>query len=147
MTTKSLRTGIKQGRRNEPTQRQLEALKPTQFQPGQSGNAGGRPKIKPISDALRQLLDEAYSGREKRFQGLSNLRVMALRMFELAIAGDLRAMQEIADRVEGKIAQRQELCGPDGGAIPWLYTSREDNERRITELLALAGGTDRDGTE
>jgi Family of unknown function (DUF5681) len=138
MSGSSLRAGSKQGRR-EPTQRQLEALKPTQFQPGQSGNAGGRPKKTPITDALRQLIEEEYSGKQKRFKGLSNVRVIALRMFELAIAGDLRAMQEIADRVEGKVAQRQELAGPDGGAIPWMNLSREENERRLAVLLARAG--------
>jgi hypothetical protein len=139
MTTKSLRTGIKQGRRNEPTQRQLEALKPTQFQPGQTGNAGGRPKKTPITDELRRLLDETYSGREKRFHGLSNVCVLALRLYEIALSGDLKAMQEIADRVEGKVVQRQEFAGPDGGAIPWLSMSREENEQRLAVLLAKAG--------
>lgn len=137
MTT--LRTGTKQGSRHQPTQRQLEALKPTQFQPGQTGNAGGRPKKTPITDELRRLLDEPYSGSEKRFEGLSNVCVLALRLYEIALSGDLKAMQEIADRVEGKVVQRQEFAGPDGGAIPWLSMSREENEQRLAVLLAKAG--------
>ena len=95
--------------------------------------------MKPVSDEIRRLLDEPYSGKEKRFQGLSNCRALAERMFELAIAGDLAAIREVADRVEGKVATRQELCGPDGGAIPWAaYTNREENERRLEEFLNLA---------
>ena len=70
---------------------------------------------------------------------MTNVRVLAERMFELAIAGDLAAIREIADRVEGKVATRQEFCGPEGGAIPWLYSSREENEERLRILLAKAG--------
>jgi hypothetical protein len=64
---------------------------------------------------------------------------MALRLFELAIAGDLRAMQEIADRVEGRVAVRQEWAGPEGGPILWGSASREENELRLAVLLAKAG--------
>jgi hypothetical protein len=132
----TLRTGIKP-RRREPTQRQLDALRPTQFRPGQSGNAGGRPRKTPITDALRSLMDQEYSGSEKRFKGLSNCSVIALTLFDMAIAGDLRAIQEIADRVEGKVAQRQEFCGPDGDPILWGgYASRAEAEERLQFLLS-----------
>jgi Family of unknown function (DUF5681) len=143
MTTRrnGLRSGQPSGQRNTTISTEMKAM---QWRPGQSGNTGGRPKLKPISDELRRLLDEPYSGSEKRFQGMTNVRALAERMWEMAMAGDLRAMQEITDRVEGKVAQRQELCGPDGGAIPWAsYTNREENERRILELEAIARGPDR----
>jgi hypothetical protein len=138
----SLRTGTQRVRRHEPTQRQLDALKPTQFRPGQSGNAGGRPRKTPITDALRALMDQEYSGSEKRFKGLSNCSVMALTLFDMAIAGDLRAIQEIADRVEGKVAQRQEWGGVDGDPILWAgYATRAEAEERLNFLLAKAGLT------
>jgi Family of unknown function (DUF5681) len=133
---RGLRTGQQTGQRNTTITPEMEAA---QWQPGRSGNPGGRPKKKPITDALRQLLEQEYSGKEKRFKGLSNVCVLALRMFELAMSGDLRAFQEIADRVEGKVATRQEYCGPDGGAIPWLEMSREESERRLTILLTKEG--------
>jgi hypothetical protein len=117
----------------------LETLKQHAFQPGVSGNPGGRPKVKPISDGLRALLDEQYSGSEKRFKGLPNARVLALRMFELAFAGDLSAAKEIADRVEGKTVQIQQLQGPGGGAIPFTDVPPAENEKRIAELLSQAG--------
>jgi Family of unknown function (DUF5681) len=129
-----LRTGQKTGQRNTVITPEMQSA---QWRPGQSGNAGGRPKAKPISDELRALLSAAYSGKENRFKGLSNLRVLALKMFELAIAGDLRVMQEITDRTEGKVIQRQELGGPNGGAISFISLNREENEQRIAELLSL----------
>jgi hypothetical protein len=119
----------------------------SQWKPGQSGNPLGRPAKSPVSDELKALLLEEYKGRERRFRGMSNACVLATRLYELALAGDLAAMREIADRVEGKVIQRQELGGPGGGAIAFMTLSREENERRIAELLAKAGGPDRDSTE
>jgi len=121
-------------------------MQAAQFQPGESGNPGGRPKKTPITDELRQLLDEEYLGTEKRFQGMSNARVLAMRMYELAIGGDLSTAKEIADRCEGRVVQRQEFGGPGGGAIPFVSLNREENERRIAELMAKGGGPDRDNT-
>jgi hypothetical protein len=138
----SLRTGTKQVRRHEPTQRQLDALRPTQFKPGQSGCPGGRPKLKPITDELRRLLHEPYKGSERRFRGMTNLRALAERTFELAFAGSLAAIILIADRVEGKVAQRQEWSGPDGDPILWGgYATRAEAEERLDFLISKAGLT------
>jgi hypothetical protein len=41
-----------------------------------------------------------------------------------------------------KVVQRQESGGPDGGGIPFVSLSREDNERRIMELMVKAGAVD-----
>jgi hypothetical protein len=119
----------------------------SQWKPGQSGNPSGRPSKTPFTDVMRELLAEEYVGREKRFKGMTNLRVLAIRLFDLAIAGDLRAAEEVVNRVEGRTVQVSQLQGPDGGAIPFAYMSREENEKRIAELLAIAGGPDRDSTE
>jgi hypothetical protein len=117
-----------------------------QFKPGESGNPSGRPKRLPISDALRELMEQPYSGREKRFRGLSNAQVLAVRMFELAIAGDVAAAKECALRVDGAVTVRQQLSGPEGGPIPWAsYTDRFENERRIAELELIASMRSGDG--
>jgi hypothetical protein len=138
----SLRTRSDLGSRRQPTQRQLDALRPTQFKPGQSGCPGGRPKLKPITDELRRLLDEPYKGSERRFRGMTNLRALAERTFELAFAGSLAAIILIADRVEGRVPQRSEFCGPDGDPILWGgYASREEAEQRLHFLLSKAGLT------
>jgi hypothetical protein len=113
----------------------------TVWQPGQSGNPGGRPKKTPITDAMRAYLLLPYDGKDKKYKGLSNADVLAIRQFELVIEdGDMSAAKEIADRVEGKVPQRQEHGGPDGGAIPFVNVSPAENEKRIMELMARTGG-------
>jgi hypothetical protein len=113
----------------------------TQFKPGVSANPGGRPKKTPITDAMRAYLLLPYDGKEKKYKGMTNADVLAIRQFELAVEdGDMGAAKEIADRVEGKVPQRQEFGGPEGGAIPFVNVSPAENERRIMELMAKAGG-------
>jgi hypothetical protein len=134
----TLRTRTDQGRRNEPTQRQLEALNPTQFQPGQTGNAGGRPKTKHIADELRKLLLDLHPD-QKAHKGKTRAQVLAEQMLTQCEGGCLASQREVMDRVEGRVAVRQEWSGLDGGPIPWGSTSREDNEARLQVLLAKAG--------
>jgi hypothetical protein len=130
------KTGVQKDRSNATLTPEMIA---SQWKPGESGNPSGRPKTKPISDALRELLAEEYAGNEERFKGLSNAHVLAVKLFEMADAGDLKALQEITNRLEGMAPQSLTMGGPNGGAIPWLSLSRDENERRLTELLAKAG--------
>lgn len=112
----------------------------TVWQPGQSGNPGGRPKKTPITDAMRAYLLLPYDGKEKRYKGLNNADVLAIKQFDLAIEnGDMSAAKEIADRVEGKVVQRSEFGGPDGSAIPFVNVSPAENEKRIMELMGRTG--------
>jgi Family of unknown function (DUF5681) len=109
----------------------------TRFKPGQSGNPGGRSKKTPITDAMREYIRQPYSGKVAKYKGLTNADVLAIKQFELAVeGGDMRAAQEIADRVEGKTVQIQQLQGTGGGALPFIDISPEENEKRIAELLA-----------
>ncbi len=61
------------------------------FQPGQSGNPGGRPKRKPISDAYADVLCDS-----------AKLKAFAKAVVDKAIAGDIQAAKEVADRLEGR---------------------------------------------
>jgi hypothetical protein len=64
---------------------------------------------KPWREALRQALAK----REE--QGLPlNMERVAEACVKAAIEGDLSAMKEIGDRLDGKVAQ----AGPEGGAGP-----------------------------
>ena len=65
-----------------------------QWKPGQSGNPGGRPKWKPISDELRRFAEQ---------EGI--VKGVALAMYAKAEKGDVSAANFIADRIEGKVAQ------------------------------------------
>jgi hypothetical protein len=107
----------------------------TVWKPGVSPNPGGRPKKTPITDALRALLAELHPD-QKKYPGKTWVRVLAERMIEKAEAGDLSAMREITDRVEGKPGQAVILGGEDGGAIPFASVSPAENERIIMHYLA-----------
>ena len=63
-----------------------------QWKPGQSGNPGGRPKWKPISDALRRFAEA---------NGVADSVAMA--MYAKAEKGDVSAANFIAERLEGKV--------------------------------------------
>jgi hypothetical protein len=120
----------------------------TGFKPGVSGNPGGRPKRTPVTDAMRDLLNSPHPA--KKYKGKTYAEVLALKEVELAIeSGDMRAAQEITDRVEGRVPQSMQHGGPGGGPIPIEFSSVEENERRIAVLLArgaaAAGDGDNDG--
>jgi hypothetical protein len=130
-----LRSGQSSGQRNTVITPEMQAA---QWKPGQSGNAGGRPKRNLITDELRGLLSELHPD-QKKYPGKTRARVIAERMLAQAEGHDLAAQREVLDRVEGRVAVRSELCGPEGGAIPWLSFSREENEGRLQVLLRKAG--------
>jgi len=68
------------------------------FQPGQSGNPNGRPKVKPFRNALSEALKAAGGDDEM-------LRAVALALVSKAKEGDVPAIKELADRLDGKVAQ------------------------------------------
>lgn len=69
------------------------------FEKGQSGNPGGRKKDKPWADALRLVVNRDDDEGKKRLVKIAEQCVKA------AEAGDLQAMREIGDRLDGKPAQ------------------------------------------
>ncbi len=90
----------KQRNNSEGAVKRLSNLKP--FKPGQSGNPKGRPKSITLSEAYRKMLatvDE--TDPEKR----TRAEVLAEQMYAKAKTGDVSALREIADRVEGKPRQ------------------------------------------
>lgn len=68
-------------------------LKP--FAKGRSGNPGGRPKTKAFAQALRQEIAEADDDQDV-------LRQIANTLLEKAAGGDIQAIKEVADRLDGK---------------------------------------------
>jgi hypothetical protein len=67
-------------------------LKP--FEKGVSGNPGGRPKWKHVTELMK-----TETNQEK-------LAVIVDNVFDLALEGNMRAVEFIADRLEGKVTQR-----------------------------------------
>lgn len=80
-----------------------EHLAPYHFKPGESGNPGGRPKKKPISELYERLLeDPAFMGQVEE-----SIRKMVA---SGRMVGQLQ-LKEMAERVEGKVSQAIELNG------------------------------------
>ncbi len=46
------------------------------------------------------------------------IHAIAEKLFEKAAEGDLGAMKEVGDRLDGKAVATQELTGPDGSNLP-----------------------------
>jgi hypothetical protein len=74
------------------------------FQPGQSGNPGGRRKEKPYRDALRKVLAEFVTDEDPK-EPRTKLEAVARRHVAEALAGEMTAINGIADRLDGKPAQ------------------------------------------
>jgi hypothetical protein len=72
------------------------------FEKGNRANPGGRPKEKAFADAVRvavNRVDEADAEKRKK------LMLLADKLVECALKGEGWAMQQIADRLDGKPAQ------------------------------------------
>ena len=76
------------------------------WQPGQSGNPGGRPKRTPLADACRDVLALPVPGD---VDGRTYAQKIAATLAEKAAEGDIRAAQELADRAEGRARQSIEI--------------------------------------
>jgi hypothetical protein len=90
------------------------------WKPGKSGNPGGRPRRKPLTDAYAALLDKPIppdmARQLKLDESTTYAQVIAMSLVREAVKGKVQAAAEVADRVEGKITQP--ISGPEGGAIP-----------------------------
>jgi len=74
------------------------------YLPGASGNPGGRPKGSvSLVAALRRELERRQDSDSP------GIEAVAARLVDLAIAGDIRAVREIADRLDGKPTQALDL--------------------------------------
>src|SRR6516164_7460780 len=80
--------------------------KTTQFKRENRANPGGRPKSAPLSQACRELLAGPVPDDP---EGRTYAQAIAETLAQKALAGDIRAAQEIADRAEGRARQSVEI--------------------------------------
>lgn len=81
------------------------------FQPGRSGNPNGRPKSKPFKEALERALKAAGDDE-------AAIDAVATALVTKAKTGDVQAIKEFADRMDGKVTQPIEGT-EDGPAIKY----------------------------
>lgn len=91
----------KQGNNREKVGKGVPPVE-TRFKPGQSGNPKGRPKSITLSEAYRKMLAQVDETDELK---RTRAEVLAEQMYSKAKSGDVSALREIADRVEGKPRQ------------------------------------------
>lgn len=82
------------------------------WEKGQSGNPGGQTKARPFRDALRLETASAANGEECSAPK-GSLRWNARQLLE---KGDAVAIRELADRLDGKVAQG--IIGGDDDDAP-----------------------------
>ena len=95
------------------------------WKPGQSGNPEGRKRRKPITEMYTKLL----------IQNPEKLEAFCMNMIEKAAEGDVMAIKEITDRVEGKALQSVDVTD----------NRSTDSGRRLESLLfaATAGNSEK----
>ena len=90
----------------------LEKGMPYRFKPGVSGNPGGRPKKRPISDRYAEIAEREMSEEDRVKYGLPEGATygdaLAIVTFRAALAGKIEAAREVREAIEGKTPQRQE---------------------------------------
>jgi len=101
--------------------------KPTQFKPGQSGNAGGRPTKTPLTDELLELLKVADP------RGVTLARRIATIICKKAEKGDSRFVNLIFDRIEGPAVQLHKIGGDDDA--PPVKLSVTDAHERLAQVI------------
>jgi hypothetical protein len=107
------------------------------FQPGQSGNPGGRPKGRSLTDRLRAAVEQAELSGRTLPRPIADLLIDA--MLTRALKGDSAMIREVLDRIDGKVplAVTAEHSGPGGGPIEIAARSIDLSTLDQTELEAL----------
>ncbi len=91
------------GKRNNPNLARLG--EPYRWRKGQpSPNPGGRPKTHPLTEALRQRLEQVDPE-----DGLTRAEKIAEAQIRQALQGSVQHFHEIANRVEGQATQTQRI--------------------------------------
>ncbi len=80
---------------------------------------GGQPGNKNAVKSKRwyQAIDRALEKRSKA-AGIEALDELAEKLLANADAGDMTALKELGDRLDGKAVQQSEISGPDGAPVP-----------------------------
>lgn len=81
--------------------------------PGTIGNTNSSRNNRLWADTIRRACLQADGAK---------LRAIADKLIEKAAEGDISAIRELGDRLDGKSVQGVELTGAEGGAVEQLLT-------------------------
>lgn len=91
-------------------QKQTMAKTRTSFKKGQSGNPGGRPKMPwTFMGLYKEELEQILTTKDGK--QIEAKRAVAKRLVQMAIEGDIQAIRELGNRVEGMPKQSLEHSG------------------------------------
>lgn len=90
------------------------------WEKGTSGNPGGRPKTKRWAEAIKKALSTNPIGEPN----LELLEAVSEALVIAAKAGDMQAIKEIGDRIDGKVPQG--LIGGDEDDTPIRVVTNSD---------------------
>lgn len=102
---------------------------PGRWQPGQSGNPGGRPK-RPAAERYLRALEQGVT--------LAEWKEIVEKAVSQAQKGDSRARTWLSEYLIGKPIQRTEISGPDGKPIETKQTHDVDPEF-FANVFAILG--------
>lgn len=101
--------------------------------------AGGAPlgntnsaKGRPWAAAIEAVLEE-----QSRVQRKKQLEAIALKVIGMAKEGDIAAIQEIGNRLDGRPKQVTELVGAGGGPLQLEDVTRAGLRGKVLEEIAL----------
>jgi len=97
-------------------------------------NPRGQQRDKIYREALRLELADMSEGID-----LKKLREIARTHIEKAAAGDMQAIKELADRLDGRPAQILEHTGPDSKSITKIVNEIVHVHKTREEILAAEG--------
>ena len=100
------------------------------FEKGKSGNPSGRVKDKPFRDALIMAVKEVGDNDPKALRGI------ATALLGKACTGDVPAIKEVADRLDGKIPQA--VVGDDEYPPIQSAADPRDLASAVMDILRLA---------
>jgi len=121
------------------------------FKKGQSGNPGGRPKRRIITDEYEKVGDQPCPekirvrlndqvGEVVLKKGATWAQALSVRQFlEAIVKGQTISAREIREAIEGKAKIRMELSGVDGGPVETVYSELTDEqlEERRRKMMAV----------
>ena len=103
----------------------VEAGKNTRFRQGISGNPGGRPATKLITEELMRRLAMRAPAKLAINLGLRDdatvAEAIAARLAYRAMEGDVGAIKEIVDRLEGKVRQATNVSPDEEVVLRIVY--------------------------